>query len=68
MVLSERYQMYEGGSNNNELFNILKEERLFANISRKSRGEIEKLKHLTTEKVIEELIRERLGPNALLPN
>lgn len=36
--------MYKSNYNNNELFNILKEQRLYKNLSRKSLGELEKLK------------------------
>lgn len=37
--------MYGGGFNNNEMFNLLKEERFFSNLNRKSRADLLKIKH-----------------------
>ena len=60
--------MYGGGFNNNELFHLLKEEKLFSKLKKKSKLDIDKLKQMTAEKIIEELIREKLGSHVNLPN
>lgn len=49
--------MYKNNNQNNEIFNILKEQKLYNNLSKKSLGELEKLKQLTTNKGIEEFIK-----------
>lgn len=45
--------MYNGSYNNNELFNLLKEQRLYSNLHRKSLKELEKIKELTNNRKTE---------------
>ena len=52
--------MYGKDSNNNELFNILKEERLFSNASKKSWSDLDKLNKATTEKLIHQIFKDKL--------
>lgn len=47
--------------------NILKEERLFKNLSKKSRKELDKLRHLTAEKIVEEIVRQKMV-SGVFPN
>ena len=59
--------MYNTQYNNNELFNILKEQRLYSNLSRKSLGELEKIREMTSNRNIENFLREKLAVSGL-PN
>jgi len=43
-----------------EVLNLLKEKRFFSKLSKNSRKEIDRLKKLTSEKIVEDLIREKL--------
>jgi hypothetical protein len=59
--------MYGGSSNNNEIMNILKEERLFKNLSKKQKMDLERIRLITAEKVIEEIIRQKMA-SGFFPN